>query len=208
MIEDAHRHPNDESRELTSLYALGALSAAEKTEFESHLRNGCDVCVEELKALEAATVQLSVSAQPVRPPRRLRDKLLARIGPAPVEDKDPDPERGILFQRGGLLISRSADMPWRSTPFPGLFSKLLFVDADRQYTTALVRMEPGTRYPSHRHMNMEELFMLEGELIVEGTRMVAGDYCYGAPGSVHEAVYTESGALFVVLSSQNDILLE
>jgi len=69
-------------------------------------------------------------------------------------------------------------------------------------------MEPGTRYPSHRHLNMEELFMLEGDLMVEGTKMVAGDYCCGTPGSVHGAVYTESGALFVVLSSQNDILLE
>jgi quercetin dioxygenase-like cupin family protein len=57
-------------------------------------------------------------------------------------------------------------------------------------------------------MKMEELFMLEGELMVEGTKMVAGDYCCGAPGSVHGAVYTESGALFVVLSSQNDVLLE
>src|SRR5262245_58270709 len=112
MIQDPLRHPNNESRELTSLYALGALSAAEKTEFETHLRNGCDVCADELKALEAATVELGVSAQPVRPPRRLRDKLLARIAPAPVEDKDPEPEGGILFQRGGLLISRSADMPW------------------------------------------------------------------------------------------------
>jgi quercetin dioxygenase-like cupin family protein len=99
-------------------------------------------------------------------------------------------------------------MPWGPTPFPGLFSKLLFVDEDRQYTTALVRMEAGARYPSHRHAKVEELFMLEGELMVEGVKMVAGDYCCGAPDSVHGAVYTEAGALFVVLSSQNDVLLE
>jgi quercetin dioxygenase-like cupin family protein len=82
----------------------------------------------------------------------------------------------------------------------------LFVD-DRNYATTMVRMDPAVRYPSHRHTETEELFMLEGDLVVEGKVMRAGDYCRGESGSIHGEVYTETGAVFLVLASGSDEIL-
>jgi len=148
-------------------------------------------------ALKRVADALGFSVTPVNPPAGLRQRLLDFIKPQP----------GILFNHAGLLISRSADMPWQSTPVAGLFVKPLFVDAERKYSTTLLRMEPGTHYPSHRHVETEELFVLEGDLVVEGKKMVAGDYCRGEPDSVHGEVWTESGGLYLVLSSQENEIL-
>jgi len=70
-----------------------------------------------------------------------------------------------------------------------------------------LRIDPGTVYPSHRHSDVEELFLLEGDLLVEGLRMGPGDYCRAEPNSLHGQVRTDSGALFLVLASNaNEIV--
>jgi len=50
------------------------------------------------------------------------------------------------------------------------------------------------------------LYVLDA-LSLEGLRMRPGDYCRAEPGSVHSAVRTAAGALFLALSSQQDELL-
>ena len=66
-------------------------------------------------------------------------------------------------------------MTWEPAPLPGIFSKPLFNDVNRQYVTQIVRMDPGTTYPSHRHSQVEELYLLEGDLLVEGQKMGPGE---------------------------------
>ena len=144
----------DEARELTALYSLGALPTAEHAEFEEHLRLGCQACHDELESLQTTVGMLGFAAQTVAPPAALRQRLLERVR------ETPSAAAGILFNRAGLLISRSADLPWQAAPLVGIWSKPLFVDVAGKYTTALVRMDPGTRYPSHRHHEVEELFMI------------------------------------------------
>lgn len=114
---------------------------------------------------------------------------------------------GILLNARGLLISRSTAMKWEAAGLPGISSKVLFDDPVREYITQLVRMEPKTTYPSHHHKDVEELYLLEGDLLVEGQLMGPGDYCRADPDSIHGEVSTESGALFLALSSKRDELL-
>ena len=148
-------------------------------------------------ALKRVADELSFVTAPAAPPAALRQRVLDAVKPQP----------GILFHRAGLLISRATEMPWQSTPIQGLFVKPLFVDAERKYSTTLLRMEPGVHYPSHRHVETEELFVLEGDLIVEGKKMVAGDYCRGESDSVHGEVWTEAGGTYLVLASQENEIL-
>jgi len=68
-------------------------------------------------------------------------------------------------------------------------------------------MEPRTIYPSHRHNDIEEVFVLEGDLMIEGVHMMPGDFCRSEPGSIHGATSTESGALLLVFASQQDEIL-
>ncbi len=51
----------------------------------------------------------------------------------------------------------------------------------------LVRIEPGVRFPAHRHLGEECSLILAGEAEEEGTgaRWAPGDLVHRAPGSVH-----------------------
>src|SRR3954452_15293405 len=76
----------------------------------------------------------------------------------------------------------------------------------RRYDTLLVRMEPGNRYTSHRHSDIEELLVLSGQLHVKGRPMHTGDYCRAESGTFHGETYTNSGCLFLLLASQGNNL--
>ena len=196
---------NDNDRgEWAALYASGALSDAEKLSFEKHIKTGCGACASELAAFQAIFGDLAVAAS-AAPPANLRERLSARMQADSAASHADVP--GILLQNVGLLISRSDEMPWQAVPVPGLSSKTLYVDASRKYATSLVRMEPGAIYPAHRHNDVEEVFLIEGDLLVEGVHMRRGDYCRSTPGSIHGAAKTRGGVLLLVFSSQNDELL-
>jgi quercetin dioxygenase-like cupin family protein len=199
----------DEICRSAPLYVLDALSPDERRLFEQHLRTGCPACEVELHDLEHVARELAFDASPAAPPAAVRERLLQllRNPPSQVTRRQEDRPGAILFAQNGVLISRSSEMEWIRAPLPGISSKVLSHDDRRNYTTQLVRMEPGTTYPSHHHREVEELYLLEGDLEVEGLRMKSGDYCRAEPGSIHSTVRTESGALFLVLSSQNDELL-
>ena len=190
----------DEMSELAALYALGALTAADRAAFEAHLQGGCISCQSELHVFQDVTGELGLGTQPVSPPSSLEQRLFDRIDSVPAIG----PRAAIILQESGLLISRSANLSWNPTDVLGVWSKPLFVDPVRRYATALIRMEAGTAYPAHRHQEVEELYMLAGDLRVEGHLMGPGDYCRAEALSIHSEITTESGALFLTLSSQKD----
>ena len=67
----------------------------------------------------------------------------------------------------------------------------------------LVRLEPGVRFPTHRHAGDEWSFMLAGEAEEEGTgdRWIPGDLLHRPPGTAHayRAVSREPLVFAVVL---------
>ena len=46
--------------------------------------------------------------------------------------------------------------------------------------------------------------MLAGDLTVEGERLVAGDYCAAAAGTMHHETVSEGGCTFVLATSERD----
>jgi anti-sigma factor ChrR (cupin superfamily) len=69
-----------------------------------------------------------------------------------------------------------------------------------------VRLAPGASYPAHTHAGPEELHLLDGELWIDGRRLVPGDYNYGAPGEGDTRVYSETGCTCILITSTQDIL--
>lgn len=66
-------------------------------------------------------------------------------------------------------------------------------------------MAPGATLASHRHTDIEESFILEGELFISGMRMRPGDYCRAEAGSLHTGVTTKTGCVFLAVASlQNE----
>jgi len=183
---------------LASSYALNALDSFEKTAFEEHLQQGCSSCEADLRSFAQIADAIGRSV-PASPSPELRELLLARLNRSA---RIP----GVLLQQSGVLISRSDELSWQAMA-PGISYKALYQDAERQHRTSLVRMDRGARYPSHRHREIEELFVLSGDLHVEGQIMRSGDYCRADSGTIHGETFTDSGCLFLLSASQQNEVL-
>jgi quercetin dioxygenase-like cupin family protein len=84
--------------------------------------------------------------------------------------------------------------------YEGIFVKSLRFDPEKKRsTTILLKFEPGASYPYHNHPAGEEIFVLDGEAIIEGATLQQGDYLYTPPTFKH-SVKTVTGCtmLFVV----------
>jgi anti-sigma factor ChrR (cupin superfamily) len=97
------------------------------------------------------------------------------------------------------------ELPWESTPFPGIERKLLHQDPSGRLT-ALIRMAPGAKLPRHRHAGLEQSFVLEGSLVDDDGACPAGHYVWRRPGSVH-AAWAPAGCLVLgIFDAPNEFL--
>jgi quercetin dioxygenase-like cupin family protein len=102
-------------------------------------------------------------------------------------------------------ITRSHQKEWRplveeGVDTKGVFVKVLRFDEQTQRAPSiLLKFEAGASYPYHDHPAGEEAFVLEGDVIIGGEKLSAGDYLYTPPGCKH-AVKSERGCvvLFIV----------
>ena len=74
-----HDSVTKEGQEMAALYALGALSQQEALAFDAHLREGCQVCSEEVAHFDQVVAMLGSSVEAVDPPEYVRDLLEVRI---------------------------------------------------------------------------------------------------------------------------------
>ena len=64
--------------------------------------------------------------------------------------------------------------------------------------TYVLKMEPGAKSIPHEHINYEEFYMLDGELVdADGKVFKKGDIVSFEPGSKHSS-YTKNGCLILV----------
>jgi anti-sigma factor ChrR (cupin superfamily) len=119
---------------------------------------------------------------------------------APAEATGDGPNlRGVAE---GFLVVRAGEGEWLPTGDAGVAYKLLFADPGRGTVTTLVRMQPGSRIRSHRHLGVEQCLVLEGDVSSGAIRMTAGDFNCSLPGSVHEELVTDRGALLLLVSPE------
>ncbi len=102
---------------------------------------------------------------------------------------------------------RAAEGSWQSVS-AGAAIKILFENPDDGFRSFLLRLEPGGRLPGHVHAYTEECLVLEGELIIAGTRFAAGDFHVAHPGSEHEELTSEIGGLVYVRASTKELYLD
>ncbi|MEO1994691.1 MAG: cupin domain-containing protein [Planctomycetaceae bacterium] len=97
-------------------------------------------------------------------------------------------------------------MDWQPTPFVGIEIKVLWRCATSAAYTALFRVAPGARLPRHRHIGVEQTFVLEGSLVDEHGACTAGNFVWRRPESIHEA-YSPDGCLAIgVFQSPNEFM--
>jgi quercetin dioxygenase-like cupin family protein len=177
MTADPGDAPLDE---LAALYAAGALPPAEARAFEAGLTAGSAAA-----GVDAAVLALTADVPPVEPPPWLKAELLAKLPPDPASS-------GLTFRFRDA--GRFDPIPGA----PGTYARVLHVDRRRKQFTAVLRMDPGAKYPGHHHDGAEECLVLEGELLVGDVRLRAGDYQRAEPGSDHVEQWTDVGAVLFV----------
>lgn len=190
-------HSIEAAQERAALFAAGAMSEGERQEFEAHLTAGCGLCQAEVDVLATVAARLGESA----PVRRPRAALRQRVQDAVAAADD------VVMENDGVRFVRSQFLTWENHGDGVPQTKRLSHDAERGYRTVLVRMRPGDKYPRHRHAGIEEVYLLEGDLLINGISMQPGDYCRAEAGSVHSEISSERGCTFFIVANDHDQIL-
>ena len=185
-----HSDVDNQIREQLALYALGALSQQEARVVAHHLAEGCDVCASELQSFESVVEALGFAGAPATPPASVRAKLISGL----MVETQPPP--GSDLQSYSL---RANEGRWTETA-PGVFEKHLFSDERRGTVTTLIKIMPGIKLPSHRHIGREECLVIEGDFHVSSEEFGPGDYRCSMAGTIDETPYSINGALLLIVA--------
>jgi quercetin dioxygenase-like cupin family protein len=181
MVEDRHL-PQAEA------FALGALEAGERHEFEIHLASGCAACRVAVEGARDAVAVLPLGFGSIPLPPEIRAAVLD-LAEAPSLPLDP------------------AAYSWEE-PFPGVRTAVVKQDAARAFCALLLWASPGARYPAHRHDGAETTLVLQGACRDEHGSYSAGDVGRMRAGSTHSVEFlpSEDCIAYVVAGHGHEIV--
>ena len=98
---------------------------------------------------------------------------------------------------------------FRETSHAGVSIHFYYRDRKSGRAAVMIKMEPGSSYPRHRHNGPEELLILQGGFRDEEGEYRAGQFCRFEDGSVHHPIALEDGpaCVFFAISSEGIDLL-
>lgn len=204
--------------DLAPLYALNVLSDSDRAWVEEQITE-CPDLAQELADFEAAVSLLPYTAPPVPLSPDLKDRLFQQLGRTKPADPPATEHTTTLPGVVSRLLQRSAtglinrnetsfqNVKWEPYVVPGIRIARLYVDLTTRIVTGLLQAEPGSRYPLHSHGNVEEIFMLQGDLRVGDKVYGSGDYIRTVPGMTH-APETLHGCMFFFRASMDNQFLE
>lgn len=169
-------------------YLLKTLDADECRALESCLVDDSRLRTEGLEMMRQLATQI-LGGYAAEPPAHLRARLMSAIGQPSASDSS----EAIPYSK----LSRASDSPWRPWQ-PGWMTRVLYHNADEDLLVALVRAVPGASLPPHRHRTAEEVFVLEGDLVVGEERLGPGDYIRSEAGTLHTHNFTTTGCMILV----------
>lgn len=209
---------SEQQQELASLYAVGALPAEERAQFERDLAANAELRAY-VRGLQRTTDLLAVSSANVQPPPQLKSKVLAkidevgRVAPGAPQVSDAGAHgvtrpTAVLAALAGLRFETGAsDKGWKALPVPGAYIKLLSLEKERGYAVLMGKLDPGTRYPAHVNAGPEDFFILTGDLVIGDRKLVAGDFHHADRGSQHAENYSVEGCTLLAVLTTDDPLV-
>ena len=196
----------DDDRERAALHAMGALEPDAMVLYDAHLEI-CPLCRAEVASHRGTVEALGRAAMSATPAPSVKERLMNAVRGGEDAAAIQTWKRWAPSATGEPMVIVRGGGAWEATGVDGVLVRRLFVDADNDRLTMLVRMAPGTEYPAHRHGGIEECYVLEGDLYGPDFEMRGGDYQRLEGGSVHGVQGTRGGCLLFIVSSMNDELL-
>ncbi len=184
---------SQEHLDLVFLFVLQALSPSEMAFVESQI-SSCEDCRQEIETLRPIVRSfVGWPTDVLRPAESLWSRLAKRIA-----------------SEGGIQpflppVDAPAKPEWDEVA-PGIHVKILAVNTENGSVSMLVRLDPGTEYPGHRHAGIEELHLLHGILKVDHRTLYPGDFIHSEAGSVDHRVWSETGCTCFLLTSTEDAI--
>jgi quercetin dioxygenase-like cupin family protein len=143
---------------------------------------------------ETVALALASLASGAAPRPEVRHRLMSRLA-------EPQPPAGFSFRF-------ASDAGWLPHPVPGIRMKVLALNRAAGYTTLLLDVAPGTRFPPHHHSGPEECYVLSGTLYTCDRRMTAGDFLHAAANTDHGELWTEEGCRVLLVVPPEDCFPE
>ncbi|HEY7165663.1 MAG TPA: cupin domain-containing protein [Candidatus Binatia bacterium] len=182
---------NPEHLDLVFLFALQALPPDEIASAEAQI-SSCEDCRQELETLRPVLQSfVGWSTDMLRPVESLWGRLAKRIA---------DETATSPFVPSAQM---SVKPEWEE-PAPGIHVKILATNPQNDSVSMLVRLDPGTDYPGHRHAGTEELHLLHGVLNVDDRTLYPGDFIHAEAGSVDQRVWSDTGCTCFLVTSAKD----
>ena len=182
MTAPLRHFPDD----LLRAHAIGAASEGASLAVACHLAF-CPICADAAAAHESVLASLAGASPEERPPRAVRDRLLADLPPqAPAPPPRPPlvlptdmPElpAPLLRQLRGL-----PEVGWHRL-VPGL--RAIDLEIGSVWRARLVRFRPGIPIPVHDHGGPEHTVVFSGGLDDESGHLGRGDAATMMPGDAH-----------------------
>ncbi len=152
----------------------------------------------EQDALEQGILALAADIAPMEPPAYVRESLFQRLATAPRRDPTPEQNRKAAAALPEVQFCFREEAAFQFSHMPGVTARMLHLDPTTKRFSAIVKLEPGSRIPAHSHDGLEETLLIDGELIIGGVRMRAGDYQWAERGSEHVEQWTDVGATLLL----------
>jgi anti-sigma factor ChrR (cupin superfamily) len=96
---------------------------------------------------------------------------------------------------GGSIKLAASD--WQPGDRPGELIRTL-VDDPRGYRTMLMKVAPGPLGSLHAHVEIEQIYVIEGDFFDDDTHYVPGDFVLRMPGTMHRAG-SENGCTMMIV---------
>jgi anti-sigma factor ChrR (cupin superfamily) len=185
----------EELQTMSAFYALSTLPSRDAQAFEERLREVGRALAREVATFDAVLGALALGTAEHAPPAATREKLLARI--AVEAEAQRAPRHAAQFLNLGVAEGR-----WHHFG-AGVEAKQLFKDRAQGTVTYLLKLAPGAELPPHHHQGAEQCYVLEGDIHTNELRFGAGDFHVALPGSKHEMISSETGALVLIVAPDN-----
>ncbi len=120
---------------------------------------------------------------------RLREQMRAR-----VMDRVDKSDRGAPQ----MITVRDADESSWVQVDDKTRKKTLKTDTDEGSELCMLELQPGASADRHYHPVDELVYVLKGDLTIDGVELGIGDFHFAPKGSWHDSVTTRDGALLIL----------
>lgn len=111
-----------------------------------------------------------------------------------ITTPDLTPEQQQL-QPGASRYVDVGKLEWKPSPWHGIQQKVLMHDSTTGMVTVLLKMDPGTFIPLHKHTDIEQTYVLEGTLVDDEGAATAGNFVWRPANGNEHVARAPQGAL-------------